>query len=898
MLKMAPSQQQPAVSAAAPARCTPSHLAQMALVLVAGVFLGAWQHLRILPWCPLDAFPAAGTTTDGPSWGADRRPTDAGQMSHATATAAVVAGTDEPLTAGTGPTDPCDSSRLDPIPELLERAWIYDALSPAETVYVANWFIAHADFPVNASMAYGVATGNALSGTEAVVAIPPPKAMARAYVDGLTNDPPPRMARVTVVRGLASPPDVMEYQVGPLHGCDAGNCSAPSIPDGSPITPLTQPGQIPFAKRPYDLSDDTMLRPVYAALKELMPMLTTEFGYVWDWIPGCAAGECWNDQEGRSILEVYNDISSNNVSRISKYTLNWYSFGGEVQAQWLHELPLFMRFNQTGADPSKWFLFDWTYCANYDQVFATATELLQAWQAHSLPSCYTKANVTTSGSPGDWDTPGLAPGKTARHGSTLTPPVQSCSRRRFSLGADKGGNNGRLVSWLGWTFFTTVRPATGLALMDLRFKGQRIAHELAMAEAVAYYSGAGGDQVMYLDSAYSMTQMSAQLIPGVDCPSDAAWINGTMFTHQDDNPTEEGQPRWRDGEADDAAKTMRSDATKAVPYRAACVYERDTTASLWRHTELQAPGSPAHGVRGTALVVRMISTVANYDYLTEVEFSADGTVKVSLIFAGYCEVRWYSNKINPWESSLGGIVHDNVAAPLHSHFGSFRVDLDVLGETNSFETTTFKTGKPSGVPNLDKFDSKYVERVEVPTEGIGVSTGTVGRTMWRIINNDPELSQYGSTPGYAIMPVGSTWQDLPADHPMVQSAAFSKYNIAVTKYHDAEQRVTSVYDLFGQMSPPLVSLDNYLADGESLHDEDLVAWVSIGKEHLPRTEDVPLINNFGISFNLMPWNVFNVNGASQELPLLSDKPDLQPIVVVEPAPTSTEWKQQNLRKPA
>jgi primary-amine oxidase len=89
-----------------------------------------------------------------------------------------------------------------------------------------------------------------------------------------------------------------------------------------------------------------------------------------------------------------------------------------------------------------------------------------------------------------------------------------------------------------------------------------------------------------------------------------------------------------------------------------------------------------------------------------------------------------------------------------------------------------------------------------------------------------------------------------------------RYNIAVTKYHDAEQRVTSVYDLFGQMSPPLVSLDSYLADGESLHDEDLVAWVSIGKEHLPRTEDVPLINNFGISFNLMPWNVFNVNGVS------------------------------------
>jgi hypothetical protein len=43
--------------------------------------------------------------------------------------------------------------------------------------------------------------------------------------------------------------------------------------------------------------------------------------------------------------------------------------------------------------------------------------------------------------------------------------------------------------------------------MDVRFKGNRIAHELALSEAVAYYSGSGGDQVMYLDSAYSMTQL-------------------------------------------------------------------------------------------------------------------------------------------------------------------------------------------------------------------------------------------------------------------------------------------------------------------------------------------------------------------------------------------------------
>lgn len=36
--------------------------------------------------------------------------------------------------------------------------------------------------------------------------------------------------------------------------------------------------------------------------------------------------------------------------------------------------------------------------------------------------------------------------------------------------------------------------------------------------------------------------------------------------------------------------------------------------------------------------------------------------------------------------------------------------------------------------------------------------------------------------------------------------------------------------------------------GESIVMEDLVAWVTIGVQHVPRSEDVPLISNFGANF--------------------------------------------------
>ena len=95
--------------------------------------------------------------------------------------------------------------------------------------------------------------GDYITGTSAVELVQPPKADALAYVNGETDTPPKRFARVTIARGrrlalsacagqrtaslhgrvgvnrsLASP-DVMEYRVGPIHGCDAGDCDEATV---------------------------------------------------------------------------------------------------------------------------------------------------------------------------------------------------------------------------------------------------------------------------------------------------------------------------------------------------------------------------------------------------------------------------------------------------------------------------------------------------------------------------------------------------------------------------------------------------------------------------------------------------------------------------------------------
>ena len=62
-------------------------------------------------------------------------------------------------------------------------------------------------------------------------------------------------------------------------------------------------------------------------------------------------------------------------------------------------------------------------------------------------------------------------------------------------------------------------------------------------------------------------------------------------------------------------------------------------------------------------------------------------------------------------------------------------------------------------------------------------------------------------------------------------------------------------------SASFVGLDSPGLDGERIEQEDLVAWVTLGKEHLPRTEDVPLISNFGTYFVVSPHNQWHGNAA-------------------------------------
>ena len=50
---------------------------------------------------------------------------------------------------------------------------------------------------------------------------------------------------------------------------------------------------------------------------------------------------------------------------------------------------------------------------------------------------------------------------------------------------------------MGWDFHTDIHPLTGLAIMNLRFQGERIAYELHATEFSAVYSGGSNKKDLF-----------------------------------------------------------------------------------------------------------------------------------------------------------------------------------------------------------------------------------------------------------------------------------------------------------------------------------------------------------------------------------------------------------------
>ena len=467
-----------------------------------------------------------------------------------------------------------------------------------------------------------------------------------------------------------------------------------------------------------------------------------------------------------------------------------------------------------GNDPTQWRVEKIYY---NNKTYDTVEELMTAYDAGSkmhFPAAKDKGVFSTYERRGD-----PQPKKPLRN-----PRVYEPDGKRYSV-------SGHHVEYMGWSFDFRSRTSSGIQIFDIKFKGDRIVYELSVQEAEAFYSGWSPKQLFtnYLDAAWNMGSMTFELLRGVDCPDTATFFDVLHFVGR-------GYP--------------------AKYKKAICLFEQDMGVPLRRHYDTNFKGGYNFygGMPGSALILRTAATTYNYDYVMDYIFYPNGVLEVRCSASGYPQATFYTVDEEPYSNQ----VHYQLAGSMHDHIFNYKVDIDILGTENSYET--YQVGLQNFTnpwfPN-DYHVQKIIHRKLHTTEDDAVYHYNFNTpTLMNFINKN-EKNKFGVHRGYRLHIRDMIKQMYPASWPVVKGAGWSLNQLHVTLRKETEEKSSSLYNQ-QDMVDPVVDFQKYV-NGENIDNVDMVAWVTMGTMHIPHSEDIPNTATPGsvASFQLKPFNFFD-----------------------------------------
>ncbi|NWH42307.1 AOC1 oxidase, partial [Chloropsis hardwickii] len=627
-----------------------------------------------------------------------------------------------------------------------DPASIFADLSPAELRAVRTFLMERPELGLSPSRG-GPLAKNSLFLVEL---LPPKKRSALRFLEH-GGARPRREARAVVFFGAQSEPNVTELAVGPL-------------PRPNSYRPLPFKGgrAVPFWARPMtQLEYELLHEALVATMAPLEPLLreATGFGF----------------QNCSERCLTFSDIAPRGLGPGERRT--WLVIQRFVEGFFLHPVGLEVLLDHRDPDPRRWAVRRLWYNGRY---FGSVRELAESHARGALPlarlpepparqlfSSYEPRGRFPSGTP------------TEVHGAKVCEP----QGRRYRL-------RGNRLEYGGWSLAFRLRSSAGLQLFDVRFGGERVAYELSVQEAIAFYGGhsPAAMQTKYMDAGWAMGASSYELASGVDCPETATFLDAHHLLDAD------GPVRFR---------------------RALCVFELPTGVPLRRHFDSDFQGGFHFyaGLEGRALVLRTTSTVYNYDYIWDFLLYPNGVLETKVHATGYIHATFYT----PEGRRYGSRVHSHLLGNIHTHLVHYKVDLDVAGSGNSFET----------------MDIRF-ENISNPW--------SAGARPW--------VTQWGTRAG-----VGQDPRPAPR---LTPALSCPRYHLAVTRRHENEPSSSSIYTQNDPWDPP-VTFESFIRDNETIEDQDLVAWVTVGFLHVPHAEDIPNTATPGnaVGFFLRPFNFFN-----------------------------------------
>lgn len=367
----------------------------------------------------------------------------------------------------------------------------------------------------------------------------------------------------------------------------------------------------------------------------------------------------------------------------------------------------------------------------------------------------------------------------------LPPPTMvQPSHARFNIDQKE-----RFVSWLGFEFFISTSLDVGATLHDINFNGDRVIYEIGLQEAMVHYAGndpfQGGQA--YLDTTTEMGAEMFELVPGYDCPAYATFLSTTFHM----------------GESTYTNKNS------------ICIFEYTADHALQRHTT----DSRISISRNTYLVVRYVSTVANYDYTFDYIFYLDGTIEVKVRASGFIyAAHWAESTVS--KDEYGFRVHDALQTSIHDHVLNFKADLDVAGTDNTMaiigiEPLTQKYPWEDEPMNTMHLVSRNVEKET------GLDWPKNSEEILVVFSNSTNV--WGEQRGYRIQP--GTGMGTPSHLTILNSTSLEKScewasrDLWVLKRKDTEPRSSSPLSTYDTIDP-LIDFSKFV-DNESIEGEDL-----------------------------------------------------------------------------
>ncbi|KAG9039037.1 hypothetical protein FRB95_012748 [Tulasnella sp. JGI-2019a] len=402
---------------------------------------------------------------------------------------------------------------------------------------------------------------------------------------------------------------------------------------------------------------------------------------------------------------------------------------------------------------------------------------------------------------------------------------------------------GNVLKWQSWKMHIGFGPRQGLILSTITYNDageiRPVMYRLCLAEMIVPYGAPAHPHArkhVFDFGEYGVGVGTNELSLGCDCVGKVHYLPASYISH---------------------------DGTAVVLKRAICIHEEDA-GILWKHTDYRV-GGRGHAVRSRRLVISMMATLGNYEYGFAYHFYLDGTIEFETKLTGIMNTYIIAEGELP---PHGTQVSPGVNAQFHQHIFSLRVDPMIDGLDNTVVQSDVVCDEAiTGSAENYAGNGFTAKDLRITSSDLAVQDyDAVNDRRWRIVN--PKRLHYssGKESSYGIMADGA-WVVLKSakDSWVRQRAAFAEHHVWVMKdvegANGSERQWPAGRYVLQTRSHPPDSIGNWIKEdgSKSLEGTDVILFLTVGKTHITRPEDWPVMPSEHMRVTFKPQSFFERN---------------------------------------